>query len=211
MPRQRRLTKIYAEFVRETDDLLMAFTCGKPIDRSFAAKWPFVAINTAEGCIIRLYDSWNRFCREVVMDSASELPVTATGAVVTRAIGIQRRSQVIGVLSSKLPKKLPYGEPRWADAGECLNAAKTLRITNYATVSAAIGATPSPAEHIRVTRNFIAHRNQRTATQLRKVAVAYGFRGTHVEPYVRHVIAPGITVFEKWISELRLLAEGAVQ
>jgi len=211
MASTRRLSKLFVDFVSETDKLLLAFECPNPKVKQTNVHWPEVTLNVAEGCAIRLYDSWNRFCRELILQSASELPTTAAGVIVPQAPTISRRADVLPTLLSKLKRKPSYGEPRWADASECLTAAKLLSLSNYSTVSAAIGATPSPAEDIRKTRNFIAHRNVKTGIELRAVISSYGVGTIHVEQLLRHTVHSGITVLGKWVEELRLLAEAAVQ
>lgn len=211
MAQQPRLSRVFAGLVCETDDLLAAFECPKPQDILVAVRWNDVSLNTTDGCVVRLYDSWNRFCRELIICSAAMLPMTASGTIVGRAPKISRRADVLPTLILALKKKPMFGEPRWADAQECLTAAKALTLVNYSTVSAAIGATPSPADDIRKTRNFVAHRNPKTAIELRAIASAYGAPLPQVESMLRHVVSPGITIFAKWIEELRTLAEASIQ
>lgn len=211
MPAQPRLSRLHARFLADTERLRAAFECPRPTDRAIVNVWPNVTLNTSEGCVVRLYDAWNRFCRELVIASAALCPITASGLVLAKAPKISDVADVLPTILLGLKKPPPFGEPRWADAKECLNAAQILGIHNYPTVSAGIGATPSPADDIRYVRNFVAHRNQRTAILLRGIATTYGAPIAQVEGLLRHVVSPGISVFAKWIEELRILAEASIQ
>lgn len=105
-----------------------------------------------------------------------------------------------------------WWEPRWADPQESIVAAKNLKIKNFLNVSAGLGLTPSPNEHLRRVRNFLAHRNQHTASELIKVYNAHGLPDkSRIDGLTQHVIAPGVTVFEQWIAQLRIMASSAIQ
>ena len=115
----------------------------------------------AEMTVIRIHDAWARYCRELIILSASGNNVTLNGAVVPAVIA--KRSHVIPTLLGTYKKK--QYEPKWEKATECIDAAYRLHIANFATVSAALAATNSPAEEIRLVRNFYAHRKHGAATR----------------------------------------------
>lgn len=163
-----------------------------------------------EASAIRLHDAWARFCRELIVSSASSAPLTANGTIVTRAPGIQNRRQVTPTLRATYVKGKPsWWEPRWADATEAIGAAQRLRLSNLASISAALGASPSPADHLRIVRNFIAHRNEATAQALAVVATAVQAPSTTVEDILVQWSPPGQRVLEEWAARLRLIAFAA--
>lgn len=118
-----------------------------------------------EMAVLRLHDAWARFCRELVVLSAGCKPYTATGSWLALAPGITCRKDVIPKLLSTY-NKTKY-EPSWSTAAKCLDAAQRLATPNLSTVTAAVGATNSPAEELRNVRNFYAHRWQDTALKVK--------------------------------------------
>ena len=160
-----------------------------------------------EMAVIRLHDTWTRFCREIVILSASGT-VTLGGTILPPAAGITNYSMVVPVLLSKY-KKRRY-EPKWGTAVECIDAAQRLSISNLATVSGALGATNSPDDTIRRVRNFYDHRGNETAQE----ASATGLFSNPSHPVVFEltVYKPGgETVLESWVSELKNIAIAAIQ
>jgi len=161
-----------------------------------------------EMAVVRLHDSWSRFCRELVIVSALGNTITLGGMPLTASPGITDRASVIPVLKKK-PPRMQY-EPKWGRAVECINAASRLAITNLSTVSAAIGAKNSPAEEIRHVRNFYAHRRRESA----RSATASGLFTSRYYPVVFELASykrAGLTVVESWVHDLLLVAMAAVQ
>jgi hypothetical protein len=120
---------------------------------------------------------------------------------------------VIPALKSTYTQALQqrWHEPRWADASSCIDAANRLKLGNVATISAAIGSTPSPVEHLRRVRNFIAHRGQGTASLVIPVAASIGLkRFQYPDDIIAAQIPPGIAVFTAWAIRLRAIARAAV-
>lgn len=167
---------------------------------------------TQEMCVIRLQDAWARFCRELILVSASEQPLTAGGTTVPRALGISRRGDALVALR-RVYTRFPH-EPRWFDAQACLNGATILSIRNYAAVSAGIGVTPSPLDDLRDLRNFLSHRNETTAANVRAASVRNSLvanldviailKSTNLGP-------PPVTILELWIKQLQTMAQIAVR
>ena len=170
-----------------------------------------VSYSTRAHCVIRLFDAWSRFCRSLVVLSAGARPVTKTSGRLLHAPGIASVTDVLPKLRALHPKKPPWWEPRWGRAGDCLDAARDLQIGNFPTVSAAIGSTPSPAEDIRIVRNFYAHRGAATFVLTRRVATGYGITGrVHPDAIAVFPVVGGVSVFESWIVDLLTVAESAV-
>ena len=160
--------------------------------------------------VIRLHDSWARFCREVTIAAAADRPVTATGVQLARAPGIRKSSEVVPRLLSTYSKRRLY-EPKWAHARECIDAAHRLGIANFPTVAAALGASNSPAEEINLVRNFFAHRCKDTALKIRIYSPFVLAASLDVESLVGEIIAPSTTRMEMWVLGLQSIAEAAIQ
>lgn len=164
-----------------------------------------------EMCVIRLLDAWARFCRELILISASERPLTATGTRLPLAPGIRGRKDALKILRT-VYYKFPW-EPRWIDAQASLRAASLLKVANYSTISAGIAVTPSPLEDLRRLRNFLAHRNEGTATEVHNTAVNLGVAPTsNVIAILQSVTSdPTSNVLQTWIEQLEAMSQIAAR
>lgn len=159
----------------------------------------------AEMAVIRMHDAWARYCRELVILSATGNTATLNGVIVPEVI--RRRSDVVPILLATY-KKQKY-EPRWEKATECIDAASRLKVSNLTTLTAALGAANSPAEEIRLVRNFYAHRKRGAAA---RALECNGFKGPR--PVVFDLASyrnAGETYIDSWSSGLVLVATAASQ
>jgi hypothetical protein len=145
---QKPLRRLKGETAWLQDEFLRAISAGNQRHSQLAC----------EMAVVRLHDAWARFCRELVILSAFGRTTTLSGAALPPCHrSIKRCHSVIPTLKATPGRGYRF-EPRWADAAECIQAAQRLSIANFSTVSAALGATNSPAEDIRRARNFYTHR-----------------------------------------------------
>lgn len=200
------LAKQYRRFLVETAWLLESFDVARSTLHTSESGLHRLG---GEMTVVRLHDAWARFCRELVVTSASCKPYTATGIQLRRAPGVKRRADAIPTLMSKYSKR--KFEPRWADAAECIGAARHLQIANLSTISAAIGAINSPVDDLRHVRNFFAHRWKGTANKIKALSFYNPSINLNLEDLVGQIVPPGITRMESWIIDLRLVAEAAIQ
>lgn len=159
-----------------------------------------------EMSVIRLHDSWARFCRELVITSALGGFVTFGGTRLPRSITpiVNRRSAITTLLARK---RWRY-EPKWATSALAIDAALALSVSNLTTISAAISAVNSPANELRLIRNYFAHRGEDTSSQ----ALTTGRFGTSPSVFdLSQYIAGGNTVFEDWIQRFEAIAVAAMQ
>jgi hypothetical protein len=149
----------------------------------------------------------------LIVLSAGARPLTVASGRLARAPGIASEADVIPTLRQlQTKKKPPWWEPRWGDATECIAAARSLKLSNQATVVAAIGSTPSPANDLRRVRNYYAHRSMSTFLETQIVGKTLGLiNKTHPDALVVAPTVGGLPLFESWASDLLLLAEAAVQ
>ncbi len=199
---------LYNRFYAETSKIIGCFETPLPNERKFYLSCREAHIYCREMCVIRLQDAWARFCRNLIISSAGFRPVTLSGVVVPLAPGIKHVSDVIPTLLSTYPKPKPSGwEPRWHIVNQSIDAANRLRIYNYADVSSGLGSTPSPIEDINFIRNYLAHRQYKTALNLVNIKKSLRISiNSKIDDIINYTIFPGISLFVKWINELRNIA-----
>lgn len=204
-----RLELLLSRLKREAGHLVVEFRHSCPFE---AISCELTRPPMRAHCVIRLFDSWSRFCRSLVVTSAGARPVTAAAGRLPLAPGINSLTDVVPALRAHNPKRPPWWEPRWGRASECIAAAKSLGIPNVATVSAAIGATPSPADDIRALRNFYAHRGEPALAPARAVAARLGIVGrVHPDVIPAYPTLGGMPLYERWVFDLFAIAEAAIQ
>jgi hypothetical protein len=201
------LSTLYQQFLKETASIVTTFDAVLPNVRPFDQSCINPHTNSHQMCVIELHDAWARFCRELIFVSAACRPTTFSGLIVPLALGITHRSQVLPKLHASFPKAKPFWwEPRWGDAGACLDAAKRLKVNNYADISSGLTITPSPAENLRHVRNFFAHKSQGTALKVKNVAATMALPNASALSLVETTVPPGITILTKWVDQLHDMA-----
>lgn len=201
------LKDVYDKFSKEVDWLLLDFE--KAIHNLKANSTDKSARLAAEMAVIRLHDSWARYSREIIVLSAGGKPFTVNGSRVPLAPGVRHIPDVIPKLISSYRRR-DY-EPQWARSQEAVDAAQRLKIQNFTTVSAALGATNSPAEEIRPLRNFLAHRGRDSAMKVRVQTIFLPSYRVRVEDIAGAFVPPGITRYEQWVANLKHVALAAIQ
>ena len=159
-----------------------------------------------EMCVIRLLDSWARFNREVIFLSAGARAVTQSGVRLPLAPNINTRADVLPVLRMTY-RTPPRYEPKWAIAAQCIDAAQRLRVQNLGTLSAALGAANSPADELRLVRNFLAHRTEEARRPLQVHPVFAAIRNCAIECTAGMVMAGGVLRFSVWVRGLNAVAQ----
>ena len=200
-----RLEDIYVGFAVETEFLTEQFRTplpGKPFDTQCAEPHKM----TRQMCAVRLHDAWARFCRELVIQSASREPIDISGATIPLAPGIASPVDVIPTLLATFAKK--RFEPRWYDASECIDAAQRLRLANYRSISTALSITPSPADDLRTVRNFVAHRNKQSALNVRSLKKKLGVSDrASLDDLLTFPSSGAVELLVVWIYQLRNIAK----
>lgn len=203
-----RLQSLAVRFVMEADMVLQRFTHVFPNGHERCAEpYPWCQ----EMCVVRLLDAWARFCRDLVLISASQQPLTSSGTRLPLAPGIKRRKDALRVLRA-VYTRFPW-EPRWIDAQACLSAANLLKIANYSTLSAGLAVTPSPVEDLRKLRNFLAHKNEGTAAEVRTTAVNIGVGNSSdvIGILQSDPTGSGANTIQSWIQQLQAMSEIAAR
>ncbi|MDE1948187.1 MAG: hypothetical protein KGL43_25095 [Burkholderiales bacterium] len=161
-----------------------------------------------EMAVVRLHDSWARCCRELIVQSACGRTTTISGTWIDRAPAVTGEGSVIPALLATFKSK--KSEPKWFDAGECIDSAQRLKVENLTAIAGALGATTSPAEKLRHVRNFYAHRGQYTAREAARHA-------TFTKPQMPDVFElgklshPDLSHLDEWIMGLTDTLRAAAQ
>jgi len=160
--------------------------------------------------VIRLHDSWARFCRELVILSACGRITTLSGVLIPPCHNSATRHHLVIPYLFTTPGRRYRWEPRWADATACIEAATRLGIANLPTVSAALAATNSPAENIRRVRNFYAHRMKRSVQDALATGVFAHTSRASVFDLAAYTTG-NVRIIESWVNGLMLVATAAAQ
>jgi hypothetical protein len=202
----RRLVSLHRTFAAETYLVRRIFaeavgrlTSGMAQDQQ--------ARMAAEMAIVRLYASWGLFCRRLVLASATGHIETLGGVVLSKAPGVRRARDVIPLLMSTY-KKRKY-EPEWAVAADCLDAAARLKVANLTTLRASLGSVTSPANDVRIVRNFFAHRSDYSVKTIRAQPWYTSGLRLNVEDLLACPTATGMAM-SSWIARLEIVALAAV-
>lgn len=161
-----------------------------------------------EMAVVRLHDSWARCCRDLIVQSACGRTMTMSGTWINPAPTVTGEGSVVPTLLATFKNK--KSEPKWFDAGECIESAQRLKVENLTAIAGALGAMTSPAENLRRVRNFYTHRGQYTAREAAKHA-------TFTKPQMPDVFElgkpshPDLSYFDEWIMGLTDTLRAAAQ
>lgn len=160
--------------------------------------------------VVRLHDTWARFCREIFIMSAIGKARDLTGNIIVGVPGAANSSDVLNILWRIHPRRSnrprsSYWEPKWYNPTEFIRLAQYVGLSNFPTLSAAIGATPSPIDDLRKIRNFLVHRSESAARDAKMVV-------GNMSPmeYLEQIVSPGFPLFITWIYQLRAQCQAAV-
>jgi hypothetical protein len=158
---------------------------------------------------VSLYAAWEEYSRRLVYSSAYARPRAGSGSgrKVARAPGISTSSDVDVRL-----RKLKRTQPQYRlilHLGPPVQMVKTcqfLALTNEQVISPAILSQNSPAEQLRLIRNFLAHQNPDTADQVPLGPFQLTVQMTTATSWLAEKQAGGRTRFGVWVSDLADIA-----
>jgi hypothetical protein len=158
-----------------------------------------------EYCVIRLQDAWSAYMRSYVIASAIGFGQMRDGTLLTNQNGLQNEVDVLNFIRATRRNASADWEPDWHVPRDIAHFAKLLALTNSAPLTAAIGVTNAPFDHLRACRNFFAHKGPR----------AYGkfVRTCGAKAPLDHVCAlvgPAEPRFVSWARRLTLIAEATL-
>jgi hypothetical protein len=140
-----------------------------------------------EGVLSRIWQSWNRFCRETIFESclgtqdlsgfiAPHVNATTVGAISNAAIRAKKGARPIWSGTNSML----HLEPTWGDTDVLLDIVTRLAPANAAKLSGGCTLASPGAKVLQVTRNAAAHQNSQTMANLARLSSSYNaFSITH--------------------------------
>jgi hypothetical protein len=210
------LAQVVDLFTDELDQIRSIFdTCRG--HRSVAAfHMPYVP--TEDGCLVALWDAWNRFVRELLLLSCAGAIHGLGGTVYTPSRALAPTAALALINGSKKGTRITVvaGEPKWFDVNAISDLTAVLGLSNANVVVNAVTsssvqlgpfAVANPLEEIRVCRNLVAHKSDGALREVRRVAGgAFSDMTSHVRSR-RY----GVEVFAEWSDACLALAQAAAQ
>jgi hypothetical protein len=210
------LATVVDQFVAEMDEIESIFARCKG-DRTVQGV-SFTYIPTEDGCLVSLWDAWNRFLRRLVLSSARGPTLGLSGI---EYVPVTQRSEADALLYLHQHRKgrnfgIVNGEPKWFNLPCLTDIVSALGLGNGVTIVSAVTATtvqlgpitiPSPLEEIRICRNYVAHKCKPTLGDV-AAACPNPFHG-----FPDHLRRPrsGVETFSEWVEAMTALAEAAAQ
>lgn len=163
---------------------------------------------TEDGCLVSLWDAWNRFLRSTVIISASGT-VTGIGGTKYNPIKKRNEAQLLKFIKSANNLKnfgIEYGEPKWSDKAILTNVIPVLGLANSSVILAGLKDNITvrgiplvdPIEEINICRNFIAHKSVANFDYMKLKSLG---NFTDLPTYVREMIN-GKERFSNWVEFL---------
>jgi hypothetical protein len=178
----------------------------------------FPYIPTEDGCLVSLWDAWNRFVRSLLLTCAAGPVMGLSGTTYQPATPRNEATALARIVANKKGTfiKVVMGEPKWFDATAIADLTTVLQVQNATQIVNAITATnvvlgtyvtANPLEEIRACRNFVAHKGKSTTQEI-IAHVGSGFADlcTHVRSK-----RAGVEVFSEWKGGVLAIAATAAQ
>lgn len=176
-----------------------------------------------DGLISATLQSWDIFCRQLIM--ASYIGCETKNGVITSPIepnlDEQRLSYLakcaISNVSNPRPNRRIFSlrdEPSWGYPSNCLNIFARIypRCANVSSLNQAFQLQVQAPEHLRITRNGCAHINVETLNEVRNLLQFYsGSPIIHPTEIVLHKASSGNYALNEWTNDLRTIANIATR
>lgn len=201
-----KLNDLFISFELELRSIENSFS--KCRSHSFVPALPVTYKATEDGCLVSLWDAWNRFLRSAVITSASG---TVTGIGGSNYIPIKNRSesQLLRFITSQHNSQnfgIKNGEPKWLDKTILSSIIPVLGLANSSELLAGLKNTITisgkplfdPIEEIKICRNFTAHKGVKTFNAMKLNTLD---KFIDLPSYTREVI-DGKERFSIWIEFL---------
>lgn len=208
------LADVVDDFVRELDEIESVFSSCK--GARTVVGFQFAYAPAEDGCLVSLWDSWNRLVRSLVVISAAG-PVSGLSGSLYSPASSRAETQVLSDLIANRRGnnfRINNGEPAWADPSCLADIVAFLGLQNGNTIVNAVGATdvllgpitvPNPLKEIRLCRNFVAHKSRPTLGDVLSFARSpFVDLSTHLRER-----RSGVEAFSEWKDCLAAIAGSA--
>lgn len=210
------LSVVTSGFTAELDQIESIFSRCKGMSQ--VSEYTISYSPSEDGCLVSLWDSWNRFVRRLFLTCASGGVEGLSGQSYFPATTRTEASALTHIASHRRGTKIRIvgGEPYWFDVAASADLGQVLGLSNSNTVVSALTASQiqlgpflisNPLEDIRLCRNFVAHKNPGTLSEMIRVA-GPGFQD--LPNYLRSRRS-GVELFSDWKEACRVIAMAACQ
>lgn len=171
-----------------------------------------------DGCLVSLWDAWNRFVRRLLLTCSSGQVLGLAGGTYSPTVPRAEPAAIAHILANRRNTNIRVvaGEPYWYDVTAAADFTQVLGLANGNEIVNALTATtiqlgaiaiPNPLEEIRICRNFVAHKGDGTLGQVA------GYSAPPFESLRRHVRTKryGVEVFSDWKEGCLAIAVAAAQ
>lgn len=172
-----------------------------------------------DGCVVSLWDAWNRLLRRIVMQCCASDTV-GLGGQTYKPFAYRTEQDVLDFLDTKknrLHISLIEREPKWYNVHALNSITTVLGLQNSTQIIAAIGASrvnlgptgtiSNPLEDIRLVRNFIAHKAPSTLLSVQRIMGSLPTDTVH--SYLWAKVLGGAERFSTWVTAMCALADAA--
>ena len=191
------------------------------VNHDFVFGYRFEYRPTEDGCLISLWDSWNRFLRKLIVTSASGHARGSQELYLPQKT--RTEDEVIADLNQN--KKEPgrnfgidRGEPKWSTKDCLVSIIDFLELPNGEQIAGAVGSSEisifsstvrNPLPEIKYCRNFVAHKGGNT---LSLIDGQYGNSPLiSISAHMRDLRHGGIETFSEWSECLVAIATNAAK
>jgi hypothetical protein len=199
----------------ELDQIEQVFYASRGLNRVTEYKVPYAPAE--DGCLVALWDAWNRFVRGLLLQSCAGIAEGLSGTIHAPTTPMTELVALGHIQANRRGTNiiLVRGEPKWFDPGAIADLTDVLAIANRNEIVSSITASritlglatiPNPIEEIRICRNFIAHKGDMTLGDVQRFSGAFTDLRTHMRSK-RY----GVELFSDWKEGCLAIAEAAAQ
>lgn len=209
-----RLADISAEFIRESSEIATVYSL-------MAAHPPVAGFSMTygageDGCVVSLWDSWNRYLRALYLASAAGPVVGGGGKTHSPKTTRDERAALAHLKSGCKGTRIRFtrSEPNWNSIAASQDFCRVLELGNSQEITAALATssitlapsvvTQNPLGLVRLSRNFIAHKNSETYKDVAGLAP-----GADMRAFLARRVLGGVSQFEDWVQAMQTIAEAA--
>lgn len=210
------LSDISGSFAAEAHELEACFLAGGGCPR-VAAYQPAYGPHV-DGCVISLWDAWNRFVRSLLLASCAGPTVGNVGLRYSPKASLTETQALLRLKTEARRRRIVLidGEPRWYERRILPDLAIILDIPNAQPIIAAVGASvvvigsggavANPIPELQSMRNFIAHK---TPATLAKAVQYVSVPAASPHEHLWEKVSGGVERFCLWAATLRALADAS--
>lgn len=183
-------------------------TLGHPLDLNQ------VEAQTA-ALVINLQSFWSNWCRSYYLSVALG-SYSSSGLFIRSGLPINsdHDALTVAIRGSLTPKKpIPpqwagYQEPHWHAPLDLADIIQSSQVTNFPTLCGFLRSAPAGISHLRIIRNYYAHRNHELLTSALSLGPAYLVGSPKRPSDILFFVETGrtVSVIDRWLLDIRRLA-----